>query len=55
MDKKGWGVGGMEEHGELTDNSSSRWSTKQTYYNQTGPGSMYKIFCIVEVPYTVGS
>ena len=29
------------DHGELTDNSSSRESTKRTIYNCTGPGSMY--------------
>ena len=41
-------------HGELTDNSSSRSSTKQTTYNCTGPGSIvHKIPRIVKVPYAV--
>ena len=40
-------------HGKLSDNSSSRWSTKQTTYKCTGSESIYKIVRIVEVPYTV--
>ena len=40
-----------KDHGELTDNSSSRYSAKQTTYNYTWPDSMYKIFRIVEVPF----
>ena len=37
-------------YGKLNDNSSRQYSTN---LNCTGPGSMYNISRIVEVPYTV--
>ena len=40
-------------HASPSGYSSRRYSTNQTKYSCPGPGSMYKIFRIVEVPYTV--